>query len=214
MKNIVNDNIVLPNTSWYGLQVNPITPTYPWRDLIGMIVPRASAPNQATLSVFRWWEIRNRAFNNGDRSDNYFHIPHDYLPWSDLFIHVHRGHNGTAISGNAVMNFYSSYAKWHNQASFPAEKNVTITYNTTNIATTPQYQHRVDEVQLSSNGGSATLLDSSQIEVDGLILVNFAFTTIPTITWWAPNQPFVFTIDLHYQSTWIGTKNKAPNFYT
>ena len=209
----VDGNIVLPKTTNKGMMVDTTVPTFPWKDLLGIVVPRAVAPNAATLSTFRGGQIREWAFAAGDRGDNRFHIPHDYLPGSDMFIHVHWAHNGTAISGNAVMNFYISYAKGFNQAAFTAEKNVSITYNTTNIATTPQYQHRIDEVQISSNGGSATLLDSATLEVDGVILVNFDFTTIPTITGGSPNNPFVFFIDIHYQSTGVGTKAKAPNFY-
>lgn len=206
--------LVVPKTQNVGIKIDTAAPTYPWADIIGQVTPRAATPNQATLNVFRGGQIRNWCFANGDRSDNVFHIPHDYVMGTDLFIHVHWAHNGTAISGNAVMNFYCSYAKGHNQENFTAEKNTTITYNTTNIATTPQYRHRVDEVAITGAGGSATLIDNALIEVDGLLLVNFDFTTIPTITGGSPNQPFVFTIDIHYQSTGIGTKQKAPPFWT
>ena len=188
-------------------------PAITWHDLLGTVVPRASAPNQATLEVFRGGQVRNWAFAAGDRSDNMFHIPHDYVPGTDLYIHAHWGHNGTSISGNAVMNFYCSYAKGHNQAAFTAEKNTTITYDTVNIATTPRYQHRIDEVVITAASPTATLIDRALIEVDGVLLVNFDFTTIPTIGGGAPNVPFVFAIDIHYQSTTVGTKNKAPNFY-
>ncbi len=211
---VVDTTLVLPKTQNTGIKVDTSVPTYPWVDLLGTVAPRASAPNQATLEIFRGGQVRNWAFAAGDRSDNVFHIPHDYVMGSDLFIHAHWAHNGTAISGNAVMNFYCSYAKGHNQADFTAEKNTTITYNTTNIATTPRYRHRIDEVAITSTGGSATLIDNALIEVDGLLLVNFDFTTIPTITGGSPNSPFVFAIDIHYQSTGIGTKQKAPPFWT
>jgi hypothetical protein len=87
----------------------------------------------------------------------------------------------------------------------------TITYNTTDITTTPQYRHRIDEIQLSTAGGSAARLNTTNIEVDGLILIRLKLTTLPTIT---GGDLFVHTADLHYQSTEIGTKNKAPNFYS
>jgi hypothetical protein len=118
------------------------------------------------------------------------------------------------LSGNAIMNFYISYAKGHNQAAFSTEKDVSLAYNTVNIATTPRYQHRIDEVQFTTPGGSATLLDTSLLEVDGVILVNFDFATIPTISGGSSNNPFVHFIDIHYQSTGVGTKQKVPNFYT
>lgn len=211
----LNTCLILEKSAQSGIMVDTGTPTYPWADLLGLVQPRASAPNQATLEVFRGGQVREWAFAAGDRADLRFHIPHDYVVGSDMYIHVHWSHIGTAISGNAVMNFYISYAKGHNQAIFSAEKNVSITYNTVNIATTPQYIHRIDEVAFTSAGGSATLLDRNLIEVDGLLLVNFDFTTIPTITGSAGNinRPFVFYVDIHYQSTGVGTKNKAPGFY-
>jgi hypothetical protein len=41
-------------------------------------------------------------------------------------------------------------------------------------------------------------------------------TTIPSITGGSTNEPFLQTIDIHYQTTdgAAGTKNKSPNFYT
>ena len=210
---LITGNAALDKASTGGLKVDTASPTYPWQDLTGMIVPRAAAPNACTLEIFRAGQVREWAFAAGDRSDNRFHVPHDYAPGTDMYIHAHWGHNGTAISGNAVMNFYISYAKGHNQAIFSAEKNVSITYNTVNIATTPRWQHRIEEVVFTSAGGSASLLDNALIEVDGVLLVNFDFTTIPTITGGAPNSPFVFFLDIHYQSTGIGTKNRAPDFY-
>ena len=206
--------VVIDKASTSGIFVDTSDPTYPWGDIIGIVIPRASAPNQATLEVYRAGQIREWAFAAGDRCDLRFHIPHDYAVGTDIYVHTHWSHNGTAISGNAVMNFYYSYAKGHNQAVFSAEKTTGITYATTNIATTPRWQHRVDEVKISTPGGSASLLDTDSLEVDGVILMNFDFTTIPTITGGSPNSPFVHTIDIHYQSTGIGTKQKSPNFYT
>lgn len=209
-----NGSIALKKTSGIGILVDAGgTPTYGWKDIIGIVTPRVAPPNAATLNTYRAGQVREWAFAAADRSDNRFHIPHDYAPGTDIFIHVHWSHNGTSISGNAVCDFYHTYAKGHNQEAFQEEKVVTTTYNTVNIATTPRYQHRIDEVQLSTPGGSATMMDTALIEPDGLILVNFSFTTIPTISGGNPNQPFVHFIDIHYQSTQMSTKQKAPNFY-
>ncbi|MCK4635847.1 MAG: hypothetical protein KAT32_03210 [Candidatus Moranbacteria bacterium] len=52
------------------------------------------------------------------------------------------------------------------------------------------------------------------MEPDGLLMVSLKTTTIPTITGSATsNLPYIFTVDIHYQSTGIGTKNKVPDFY-
>ena len=208
------DGVVLPKTSALGIKVDTDTPTFPWQDLIGVLRPDTAGANTPTLDTVRAGACREFFYSAGDKMDMNFHIPHDYLPGSDLFIHMHWMHNGTAISGNMVATFASTYAKGHAQAIFPAEKAVTISVSTPNIATIPQYSHRIDEVAMTSDAGSATLWANSLIEPDGIILVNMTVTTIPTITGGARNEPCVFFADIHYQSTGIGTKQKAPDFYT
>lgn len=209
-----NNMVVIPKTTGYGIKVDTASPTYPWVDLIGMIKIDEAGPNAASLSTFMGGSIRRFAFSATDKADLEFHLPHDYAPGTDLFLHYHWSHNGTAISGNIVATFVHTYAKGHNQAAFSAEKTLTHTYNTVDLATTPRYQHRIEEVQLSTAGGGVTTLDSSTLEVDGIIGVNFTMTTIPTITGGTSNEPFVLFIDIHYQSTGMGTKQKSPPFWT
>ncbi len=204
------DGLVLNQASGVGIKVNNGTPVFGWRDIIGQITPKATGAGSPTRTVYAGANLAEYAFVANDVVDMEFHIPHDYAPGTDLYFHVHWSHNGTNISGNAVFTMYWSFAKGHNQANFPAEKTQTITYATTNIATTPQYRHRVDEVQMSTSGGSAALLDSDAIEVDGLVLVQLKLTTLPTIT---GGSLFVHTCDIHYQSTNVATAGKAPNFY-
>lgn len=207
------DGLTINKASGNGIKVDTDTPTFGWRDLRGFMLPDTVGLNAPTLSTFIGGSVRRFAYTANDKMDLEFHIDHDYAMGTDTFIHIHWGHNGTAISGNFVVSFVYTYAKGFNQGIFSAEKTVTMTYNTVNIATTPRYAHRIDEIQLSSNGGSATLLDSALIEPDGVIGVNMTVTSTPTITGGSPNEPFIFFCDIHYQSTNIGTKQKAPNFY-
>lgn len=208
---IISNNLVLPKTSGYGIQVDPANPSFGWRDLTYAIDPKATGLGTPTRTLYRG-TIYGYAFTVGDLADfDGFHIPHDYLPGSDLYVHVHWSHNGTAISGSAVFEVTMTYAKGHNQANFPAEVTQTITVATPDIATVPQYRHRVDEVQASTPGGSATLHNTSNIEVDGLLIGYIKLVTLPTIT---GGNLFIHTVDIHYQSTNMATKQKAPNFYT
>jgi len=204
-------NLKMTGLEGYGVQKGG---DFGWKDLIGSIQPKTTpGPGTPDLVAFRG-NIYAYQFSANDVIDFVFHIPHDYLPTSDLFIHVHWGHNGTAISGSFVFDFYSSVVKGFSQGVFPAEKNQTLTVSSLAIATTPQYAHRTDEIQLSTPGGSASLLDSTAIETDSLLLVRGKMSTVPTITGGTSNKPFVFTIDIHYQSTGAGsTPNKAPGFY-
>ena len=210
----LTDVLVLNKATNMGIKVDTAAPTYPWADIIGNVVVDAAGAGAPTLAAFIGGAVRRWAFSAGDMADCEFHIPHDYAPGTDLYVHVHWAHNGTAISGNFIGTFTYTYAKGHNQANFSTEKVVSCTYATVNIGTTPRYRHRIEEVQLSSAGGSASLLDSTLVEADGVIGMNYTQTTVPTITGGAPNEPFVFFIDIHYQSTGIGTKQKAPPFFT
>jgi hypothetical protein len=205
--------LVVGKAAGLGAKVDTAVPTYGWKDIIGPIYPKAIGAGSPTRAIYQAGEhVGEWSFAQADVCDFDLHIPHDYAPNTDLFIHLHWSHTGTTISGNAVFDFYTKYAKGHNQANFTAEKNQNITYATTDVATTPQYRHRIDEVQLSTPGGSAGLLDTSAIEPDGLVLGTLVLTGLPTLG--GGGKLFIHFADIHYQSTSVGaTKQRAPNFY-
>lgn len=213
--------IVLPKASGSGIKVDQTTPTFGWKDLLGAIVPgerwRTDVPrvDVPDCAAFRGGIVRAFAFSVNDKIDQIaFHLPHDYAEGTDIFIHSHWSHNGTAISGTLVWDYFVTYAKGHNQAIYSPEIHLQQTILTPDIGTIPQYQHRLDEIPLSAQGGGVSLLDTALLEVDGLILVALYPSVIPTITGSANNnEPFLFHVDLHYQSTGLATKSKAPDFY-
>lgn len=203
--------LILPKSNTDGIKVDPAAATYPWFDLEGDPFFNTAGLNAPTIAAFRGGNCRALKFVANDRMDYRFHMPHDWAVGTDMHIHVHWLHNGTAVTGNASFRLDYTYAKGHNQAIFPAEKTQTITYATTNIATTPQWRHRIDEIQLTDATGSGNYVNRGDLEVDGLLNVSLTLTSLPTIT---SGDLFILTCDLHYQSTGIGTKAKAPNFYT
>jgi hypothetical protein len=206
--------LILPKGTGRGIKLDVAAPTFPWKDLIGDVSPKFSGVGAPVRAAFRGGSVANWFYAANDLLDLIFHVPHDYLPGSDLFIHLHWGHNGTAISGSLGVDFHTTYAKGHNQANFGAEITAALSVSTPDIATVPQYRHRVDEIQLSAASPTAGQLDTDDIEVDGLILITAVVTAIPTITGGTTNKPAFFTADIHYQSTGVGTKNRAPNFYS
>ena len=211
---IIN-NLTLSKSPSAGIKIDTNTPTYGWRDIIGDITPDDAGAGSAVLDIWRGGSYRAYFYAANDRIDMIYHIPHDYVAGTDLFLHLHWGHHGTAISGQLVVTMGMTYAKGHNQANFPAEKAPVLTVSTPDIATVPQYRHRIDEIQISTTGGSATLINTADLEPDGLILTSAIVTTIPTITGGAERDlPAFFTLDVHYQSTNIGTKQRTPDFYT
>jgi hypothetical protein len=206
-------NFVVPKTSGYGIKVDTASPTFPWDDFIGNMIPDPLGANSPTLVSISGGSCRTYAYTTSDKMDIQIHVTHSYVAGTDAFIHIHWLHNGTAISGNMVATLAYQYGKGHNQSVLTAEKTLTVTYNTVNIATTPQYQTRIDEIQISSAGGSATLIDTADIEPDGIFYVNLTLTTLPTITGGGTTRIFIPYVDIHAQQTGVGTKQKAPNFY-
>lgn len=201
--------ITLPKTSGAAIKVDN---AYAWRDLIGDITPKTSGAGSPTLGTLNG-DIRAWTYAVGEDGDCIFHLPHDYVPGTDLFFHAHWTHNGTAISGSFEITVSATYAKGHQQASFPAQKVTTILDGGLTIGNCPRYHHRIPEVQFTIAGGDTNKIDTALLEVDGIILVHFDVAVIPTITGGTPNRPFLLTFDIHYQSTGIGTKNKSPGFY-
>ena len=204
------DNFSVPKEAGKGVL---IAGQHAWGDLIGDVNPKNTGAGSATLALWHAGLYRAWFYAAGDLCDMLFHLPHDYVPGTDIFLHLHWGHHGTAISGSLLVTFGVSVAKGHNQTEFSAEKSPTLTVLTPNIATVPRYRHRIDEIQLSSKTPSATQLNTKDLEVDGLLLIGLRVDVIPTITGGSTNKPAFFTLDIHYQSTGIGTINKSPNFY-
>jgi len=52
------------------------------------------------------------------------------------------------------------------------------------------------------------MLDTNDLEDDGLFLVRADLATSTST-----DNPFLHFVDIHYQSTGIPTKNRAPDFY-
>lgn len=206
-------SIVLSNIAGNGIKLDHSLPAYGWKDLLGDTVPKATGVGSPTLTAFRS-DVMWFAYTTNEFCDLVYHIPHDYVPGTDLFLHVHWAHVGTSISGDMDLRFHLSYAKGHGQAAFPADVEPHLTVTSLNITDVPQYQHELTEIQISASSPSATQLDTDVIEPDGLILVHYNMDTLPTISGGTTNKVFIFAVDLHYQATNITTKNKSPDFYT
>ena len=205
------DSLVINKTSGLGIKVDTTTPTFPWHDILGDLMaarlPPATAP---TLATYRG-NVQQLRWAVGDFALLNYHIPHDYAPGTDLYIHYHWSHIVTTVTGGTVTwRIECTYAKGHNQAAFPA----TGTVDVSPAPSTTQYQHMLSEVQLSAASPTGGQLTTGLIEPDGLIL---AYLTLQangiTVSGGAVPDPFLHFADIHYQSTNIGTKNNTPDFY-
>jgi hypothetical protein len=130
---------------------------------------------------------------------------------SDIYIHAHWSHNSSTVTGGSVTwGFEMLYAKGHNQQAFGATSvNVTVLQN----ASLVKRQHMVAETVITAGTAGPTTFDISQMEPDGIFMCR-VFLSANTITdSVAQPKPFLHFVDLHYQSTNIGTKNKSPSFW-
>lgn len=205
---------VVGKASNEGIKVDQAAPTYPWRTIQGDVNPKTTGPGRPSLSVFRGGVVETWFYSAGDQVKMRFSIPHDYALGTDLVLICEWSHNGTAISGSLGIDYYITYSKGHDQDIFPAEKNPQLSVSTPDIATIPQYSLQSDTTTISTSGGSATQIDTDDLEPDGLLILMFKTTTIPTITGGSVNEPTVLSVNLCYQSTNVGTKSSAPPFYT
>lgn len=202
--------LVMPKTENLGIQVDPAAPTFGWRDLLGPVTYRGVGATDPTLAVYRGG-IKQFRFAVNDEGWFEFHIPHDYVADTDIFVHHHWSHNSAIVTGGSVTWGYEViYAKGHNQAAFSAPITPTLVSN----ASTTQYQHMLDDLQLSAASPSGTQLDSNDLEPDGVIVVRAHLSANNITSSGAVPDPFIHYVDIHYQSTNIATKQRTPDFYT
>jgi hypothetical protein len=201
---VAQDSITLPKATGKGFLVDVDNPTYCWKDLTGYIIVDAnSATHRPTFGLFVG-NIKAWQFSIDDEIFIQFHLPHDWVPGTDLYIHTHWAHNSVSTPiGTCTWSFESSFAKGFNQAAYSN----TVTTSVIADMAVPTRQHIVSETQLSGTG--INLLSTTDLEVDGLILMRVSLTGNTSGV-----NPFLQFCDIHYQSTNIGTKNKAPGFYS
>jgi len=197
--------IIINSATGNGIKVDLTTPTFPYHDLLGKIHAKGTGANNPTWAVYRTpiWQYQ---FSVNDEVWVEFHMPHDYVPGTEIYIHVHWSHKETTVtSGGVTWGFNSAYARGYDTEAFSDPTTPVTIYQ---AASTTQYQHMIAEIQLSSGGG---LIGTSPLEIDGLLLVR---TYLSANTMNGTPEPFLHFVDIHYQSTNIGTKYKNTPFYT
>lgn len=199
------DGQVYPATEGIGLKLDTSSPDYGWHDLRGDIHQDLS--NSLSTPTAYVGGIKQYQFDIGNEAVMEFHMPHDYAPGTDMFIHAHWSHNSNIVTtGSVTWQFEIIYAKGHNQAAFSTP----LLVNATQSASTVRYQHMIAETQASAAAGVGGLVDTDQLEVDGIMIVT---VRLLANTMDGGAKPFLHAADLHYQSTSLPTKNKAPVFY-
>lgn len=170
-----------------------------WRDLEGPIIVRGIGGSSPSWAEVGSTGFRKYQFSIGDECWISFHVPHDYVPGTDIYIHAHWFSDGTQTN-TVKWEWNLAYADGYGAGAFPLESATTVTAE--EAATGVAYTHELTET---------TAITISGIEVDGMIECH-----IERITNGATENTdgiFLITSDIHYQSTNLPTKNRNPNFY-
>ena len=217
---LVGNNAVLSKAAGRGIKVDFATPTFGFADIIGDQFSKNTGPTKPTLATYNG-VINAWQFGDGDEAYMSFHIPHDYVPGTDIHLHIHWSQtSATATGGTLDFKYTGIYAKSHNQASGSTFTStpITATFSTIDIndggGGLNQYQQFLTEVTISAATATAALFDRDDFEPDGVIELTFEMDANNLTNSVAVLDPFIHFVDIHYQTTGlIGTKDKAPDFY-
>jgi hypothetical protein len=211
---IWNGNLVLLKTSGKGIRIDLTTPTFGWRDLLGDVSIKTTGANDPDYNNYAALGIYRYQFKNNIVTEifNDYHMPHDFVPGTEVFVHIHWSQTTVdtgglaAAPGNAKWYFDANYSKGHDRGAFPAG---VTTVSAVQTASGTIRKHMLAEVQLSTGGQ----IGGQDLEPDGVVTVRTyrdASDGADTLD----QRPWVHHVDIHYQTTNIGTKQKAPDFYT
>lgn len=178
-----------------------------WRDnTADFNTARVTGASQPTWSAFKdgiyAWKFANGTMNEVHVS---FHIDHDQCTTEahrKLYPHIHW--SGDSATNDTVVRFgiEYSFAKGHQQEAFPASTTVYIEQAWTNT----DFTHQIAETP------DVDAIDLSNLETDGLLLCR-VFRDAAHVNDTFDGNCFGLYADLHYQASYFGTPQKAPNFF-
>ncbi len=199
--------LILSKLPGVGIKVDNDTPTFGWRDLKGKVTQRNIGASKPTHAIFRD-TLRQYQFAVGKEEYFTYHIDHDHVPNSDILLHVHWSHTSAAVTGGTITIEYElSYSRGYSRGAFGASVSTTFL----GTANPVQYRKIISEIQVSAASPDANQINSGILEPDGVIEARVKITA-NNMTGAQPD-PFIHEVDIHYQSTNIGTKQREPNFY-
>lgn len=173
---------------------------YGYKDNFANLTAAATGAGTPTLAVFGpSGNVKQRKFAVGDSVYVVWHIDHDVAPDSTCFMHVHwsSDYDGTNKDQPVKWQINYTYAKGHQQETFPTETTLELT-----DTPTAAWEHRIIE---DTTGFTIP-------EVDSLVIAEVKRVTNGGTENNA--DTFGLFVDIHYLSDRSTTPQRAPNFYT
>ena len=212
-------DLILSKHSGNGIKVDTDFPTFGFADIIGDQFSKNTGATKPTLATYngatKAWQ-----FGDGDEAYISYHIPHDHVPGTDIFLHIHWSQTSATVTGGTIDFRYSAiYAKGHNQADGSAFISTPKTglFSSINIndgaSGLDRYQQHLTEIIISGEEATAALLDRDDFEPDGVIELTLEMDANNLTDSVSVLDPFIHFVDIHYETTGlIGTKQKVPDF--
>jgi len=211
---VFGGSLVVPSEINKGIKVNGGSNTVSIMDLKGILIIDRVGVNAPSLEVYKTG-IEDFAYASGDKQRWRMHVEHWDQIGGDKYLHAHIRHNGTAISGDLVITFDICHNYGHSRPGSPDPIQIVQTVASADIATKmSQYDTLIEDILMAQSGGGAGLIDSDNWLPDDDILITMTVTTLPTITGGTTNRVFIPYCDIHCGSTNVGTKNRAPDFWS
>lgn len=172
---------------------------YGWHDMLGEVRVRGVPATDPTWAIISGSVFSGYKFSVNDTVWIPFHVPHDYVPGTDIYIHTHWLQDGTDT--NTVKWEYSlAYASGYGRGNFPLASPIVVTSEL--AASGIAHDHMISEsIGITVPG----------MEVDGFIKVRLRRVTNGGTD--NADSIFVDTADIHYLSNSRPTKNRNYNFY-
>jgi len=190
-------NIERSGPGW-GNENAPIH-TRGWRDMIGTITLPGTDIGDPVRENLGASGYKAYKFDLGKNYQIDYHLQHDYVLASDIFLHVHWLTDG--VDTNPVAwQFTYNYARGFGQQAFTlAEPVVTVAEAPPGVA----FKHMTSEIVVP--------ISDPTFEPDGILTV--VLQRIPNGGVDNGDKVFVLTADCHYQTMIPATKNRRPDFY-
>lgn len=175
-----------------------------WKDLLSSI----NSAKTAGANVPAWTNIRDGLYGYGFSAAALkevfvnFHVPHDYMPQSDIYPHIHYVPTTDEVQGVVRWGFEFTYSD--REGTLPAS---TTVYVEQTIAANSQYE------QLVAETADADALSGQDyvFEVDGVLVCRVFRDGAHANDTYAGVVVGTF-VDLHYLSDRDTTLNKAAPF--